>query len=138
MPVAYIVGGNAPDSVIFNLGGTAFPKFPEPCLERGFCVSGGRHVNSLPLRRHIDLRDRHCGVRFPQHSLPGLAMDDMTAAEQAMLFEFGRDVFNAAVLAGYVAPPWKPSRDAYVAMHELFLFRFSPAQAAEAMFAVRH
>lgn len=65
-------------------------------------------------------------------------MNDMSEAEQAMLFEFGRDVFNAAVSAGYLAPPWKMSHDGYVAMHEYMLFHFSPAETAEALFAVRH
>jgi hypothetical protein len=65
-------------------------------------------------------------------------MHDMTEAEQAMLYEFGRDVFNAAVSAGYVSPPWQLSHDGYVAMHELLIFGFSPAQTAEAMFAPRH
>lgn len=62
----------------------------------------------------------------------------MTEAEQAMLYEFGRDVFNAAVSAGYLEPPWHLSHDGYVAMHEFLIFGFSPAQTAEAMFAPRH
>lgn len=65
-------------------------------------------------------------------------MDDMSASEQAILSEFSRDVFDAAVRAGYVSPPWHPSRDSYVALHEYMLFQFSPAQTAEAMFAPRH
>lgn len=64
-------------------------------------------------------------------------MHDMSEAEQAMLFEFGRDVFNAAVSAGYLTPPWEMSHDGYLAMHELLIFGFSPAQTAEAMFATR-
>lgn len=54
-----------------------------------------------------------------------------------MLFEFGRDVFDAAVSAGYLTPPWNMSHDGYVAMHEYFLFHFDAAQTAEAMFATR-
>jgi hypothetical protein len=65
-------------------------------------------------------------------------VDDMTEAEQAMLFEFGRSTFDAAVAAGYLIPPWNASREAYVAVHEYLLFGFSPAQTAEAMFATRH
>ena len=65
-------------------------------------------------------------------------MDDMTASEQAILSEFSRDVFDAAVRAGYVIPPWKPTGEACAMLHEYMLFHFSPAQTAEALFAVRH
>lgn len=65
-------------------------------------------------------------------------MDDMTASEQAILSEFSHDVFDAAVRAGYVSPPMRLSREGYIGLHELFLFGFSPVQAAEAMYAVRH
>jgi len=61
----------------------------------------------------------------------------MTASEQAILSEFSRDVFDAAVRSGHVIPPWKPSREAYVLLHEYLLFGFSADQAAEALFATR-
>jgi hypothetical protein len=62
---------------------------------------------------------------------------DMSEAEQAILFEFGRDVFDAAVRAGHIVPPWQPNREAYVLLHEYLLFGFSASQAAEALFATR-
>ena len=65
-------------------------------------------------------------------------MDDMSASEQAILSEFSHDVFDAAVRAGHIIPPWRPNREAYVMLHEYMLFHFSPAQTAEALFAVRH
>lgn len=65
-------------------------------------------------------------------------MDDMTETEQAALASWTSVAFDAAVSAGYITPPWRPSREAYVAIHELYLFGFDPAQAAEAMFAPRH
>lgn len=71
-------------------------------------------------------------------SFIGAAMDDMSASEQAILSEFGRDVFDAAVRAGYVVPPWKPSNESCSMLHEYLLFGFDAIQAAEALFAVRH
>jgi len=68
----------------------------------------------------------------------GGSLDDMSASEQAILSEFSRDVFDAAVRAGYVSPPMCLSREAYVGLHELFIFGFDAVQAAEAMYAVRH
>ncbi len=65
-------------------------------------------------------------------------MHDMTATEEAILSEFSRDMFDAAVRAGYVSPPMRLSRESYVGLHELFLFGFDAVQAAEAMYAVRH
>lgn len=65
-------------------------------------------------------------------------MNDMSEAEQAALASWTSVAFDAAVLAGYIVPPWRPSLEAYEAMHELFIFGFSPAEGAEAMFAPRH
>jgi hypothetical protein len=65
-------------------------------------------------------------------------MDDLSEAEQAALANWTSVAFDAAVLAGYIVPPWRPSREAYAIMHEYFLFGLSPDQAAEALFAVRH
>jgi hypothetical protein len=65
-------------------------------------------------------------------------MHDMTESEQAILSEFSRDVFDAAVRSGHVIPPWKPSREAYTMLHEYLIFGFSASQTAEALFAVRH
>lgn len=65
-------------------------------------------------------------------------MDDINEAEQATLASWVSVAFDAAVQAGYIVAPWRPSREAYVAMRELYLFGFSPAEGAEAMFAPRH
>lgn len=65
-------------------------------------------------------------------------MHDMTATEEAILTEFSHDVFDAAVRAGDVIPPWHPTREAYVMLHEFLIFGFSALQTAEALFAVRH
>jgi hypothetical protein len=65
-------------------------------------------------------------------------MRDLTEAEQAALSQWTSVAFDAAVLAGYVIPPWRPSLEAYEAFYEYFVFGFSPAEGAEAIFSVRH
>jgi len=65
-------------------------------------------------------------------------MDDMSATEQAILSEFSHEVFDAAVRAGNIIPPWRPNREAYIMLHEYLIFGFSAIQTAEALFAVRH
>lgn len=64
-------------------------------------------------------------------------MDDMSASEQAILSEFGHDVFDAAVRAGHIIPPWQPNREAYVLLHEYLIFGFDANQTVEAIFATR-
>lgn len=64
-------------------------------------------------------------------------MNDLSDSEQAMLAEWSRDAFDAAVAAGFIVPPWRPSpamREALAGYYEAGL---SPAQGAEALFATR-
>ncbi|MGA7781105.1 MAG: hypothetical protein WCA85_25825 [Paraburkholderia sp.] len=65
-------------------------------------------------------------------------MDDLTEAEQAALTEWTSVAFDEAVAAGYVTPPWRPTRGAYEQMHGYYASGLTPAEAAQAMFAPRH
>lgn len=61
----------------------------------------------------------------------------MTEVEQAMLTEWVRDSFDAAVHAGYISPPWKPSATMLNTLQSYYSSGLSPAEAAEALFATR-
>ena len=64
-------------------------------------------------------------------------MNDQTEREQAMRAEWQRDVIDAAAYAELIKLPWVPSpamREALAGYYEAGL---SPADAAEALFAVR-
>lgn len=64
-------------------------------------------------------------------------MNDLSIVEQAKLAEWSRDTFDAAVAAGFISPPWRPSpamREALAGYYEAGL---SPADGAQALFATR-
>lgn len=65
-------------------------------------------------------------------------MNDQSEREMAMLEEWTRSAMDAAVYAGLVTPPWRPSENAYSSLHGYYLAGLTPADAAEALFAVRH
>lgn len=62
----------------------------------------------------------------------------MTEAERAALDSWTRVAFDEAVAAGYLTPPWRPTREAYETMHGYYAAGLTPAEGAEAMFAQRH
>lgn len=62
----------------------------------------------------------------------------MTEAEQAILTEWARVAFDEAVAAGYIVPPWHPTRQAYEQMHGYYTAGLTPADAAQAMFGTHH
>lgn len=64
-------------------------------------------------------------------------MNDMTQAEQAMLSEWTRDAFHAAVHAGYVVAPWRPTDDACRVLRGYHTAGLTPAEAAQAFFSTR-
>ena len=45
---------------------------------------------------------------------------------------------DAAVYAGFVALPWRPAEYVYGTLHGYYLAGLTPAEGAEALFAVRH
>lgn len=65
-------------------------------------------------------------------------MDDMTDAEQAMLFEWTRSAIDAALHGGYIASPWRPSAGAYEQLAGYYASGLTPEEAAQAMFGVHH
>jgi hypothetical protein len=65
-------------------------------------------------------------------------VDNLTEAEQAALTEWTRVAFDEAVVAGYIVPPWRPTLQAYEQMHGYYVSGLTPAEAAQAMFAIRH
>ncbi|MFM0503945.1 hypothetical protein [Paraburkholderia caffeinilytica] len=64
-------------------------------------------------------------------------MDDMSERDQAMLSEWVRDAFDAAVHAGYISPPWKPSAAMRNTLQSYYVSGLNPAEAAQALFATR-
>lgn len=65
-------------------------------------------------------------------------MDDLSERERAMLSEWVRDSFDAAVRAEYIVPPWKPSVAMRNTLQSYYASGLSPAEAAQALFAQRH
>ena len=55
-----------------------------------------------------------------------------------MIAEWTRSALDAAVYAGFVALPWRPAEYVYGTLHGYYLAGLTPADAAEALFAVRH
>lgn len=66
------------------------------------------------------------------------SMNDQAEREAQILTEWTRSAVDAAVYAGFVALPWRPSEHVYGALHGYFLVGLTPAEGAEALFAVRH
>lgn len=64
-------------------------------------------------------------------------MNDMTDCEQAIQSEWTRDVFDAAVRAGYISPPWKPSDGALEMLRGYYVSGLTPEEGAQALFATR-
>lgn len=64
-------------------------------------------------------------------------MGDLSEAQRAQLAEWTRDAFDAAVAAGYVIPPWRPSAGMHDALAGYYRAGLSPAEGAEALFATR-
>lgn len=65
-------------------------------------------------------------------------MNDQSEREAQMLSEWTRSAVDAAVYAGHVSLPWRPSGRVYGALHGYYLAGLTPAEGAEALFAVRH
>ncbi|MFT0167498.1 hypothetical protein ACLKMY_00520 [Paraburkholderia mimosarum] len=64
-------------------------------------------------------------------------MNDLSDVEQAKLFEWSRDAFDAAVAAGFVKPPWRPSPAMRESLAGYYSAGLTPAEGAEALFATR-
>lgn len=67
-----------------------------------------------------------------------MIVNDVVERERAMLEEWTRSAFDAAVYAGLVTPPWRPTEHAYGLLHGYYLAGLTPVEGAEALFAVRH
>jgi hypothetical protein len=65
-------------------------------------------------------------------------VDDLSEREQQMLFEWTRSAIDAALYAGLVTPPWRPTEHAYSTLHGYYSAGLTPGEAAQAMFGVRH
>lgn len=65
-------------------------------------------------------------------------MNDQSEREAQMLAEWTRSTIDAAVYAGLVTLPWRPSEHVYGALHGFYLAGLTPAEGAEALFATRH
>lgn len=61
----------------------------------------------------------------------------MDARQAAMLAEWTRSAIDAAVYAGLVTLPWRPAEHVYGTLHGYYLAGLTPAEGAEALFAVR-
>lgn len=64
-------------------------------------------------------------------------MNDQAEREAQMLSEWTRSALDAAVYAGHVSLPWRPSEYVYGVLHGYFLAGLTPAEGAEALFATR-
>lgn len=63
---------------------------------------------------------------------------EMTEREQEELAFWTRSALDAAVYAGLITPPWRPTEHAYGVLHGYFGAGLSPEDAAQALFGVRH
>ncbi|MCG5072263.1 hypothetical protein [Paraburkholderia tagetis] len=66
-----------------------------------------------------------------------IEMGDLSDAELAKLTEWTRGAFDAAVAAGYVVPPWRPSAGMHDALAGYYRAGLTPSEGAEALFATR-
>lgn len=62
-------------------------------------------------------------------------MDD--DVERAKLEEWSLAVFDEVLAAGYITPPWRPSRTMRESLAGYFEAGLTPAEGAEALFATR-
>ncbi|MET3232266.1 UNVERIFIED_ORG: hypothetical protein ABIC54_004471 [Burkholderia sp. 1263] len=67
-----------------------------------------------------------------------IAADDMSQREQAILFEFTRDVADAAFRAGYLMKAWQPNDAMCLRLRGYHQAGLSPDEAADGLFAVHH
>lgn len=65
-------------------------------------------------------------------------MDDMSEREQAILSEWTRSVYDAALHAEYIASRWRPSDGAILRLNGYFGAGLTPAEAADALFSTHH
>jgi hypothetical protein len=65
------------------------------------------------------------------------AVDDLSGVEQAKLTEWTLEAFDAAIAAGFVTPPWRPSAAMRESLAGYFDAGLTPAEGAEALFATR-
>ena len=67
-----------------------------------------------------------------------IAADDMSAREQAMLYEFTRDAADAAFRAGYITRAWHPTDAVCLRLRGYHQAGLTPNEAAEAIFVRMH
>jgi hypothetical protein len=65
-------------------------------------------------------------------------MKDMSERDQAMLHEWTRSACDAALHAGLVESPWRPSERVIGVLQSYYVIGMTPAEGAEALFATRH
>lgn len=65
-------------------------------------------------------------------------MEDMSEAEQAMLFEWTQTTVDEAIVAGLIVPPWRPTAGQHEMLHGYYISGLTPPEAALAAFGVRH
>ncbi|HEX7911772.1 MAG TPA: hypothetical protein VF534_27275 [Paraburkholderia sp.] len=67
-----------------------------------------------------------------------IAADDMTEAQQAMLYEWTRSTVDSAFAAGHITQRWSPSDKNLATLRGYFDVGLTPEEAADALFAVKH
>lgn len=65
-------------------------------------------------------------------------MGDMSDRERLILSEWTRSMIDAAVYAGHIALPWRPTDRQYGALHACYEAGLTPEDGAEVLFAQRH
>ncbi|WP_454862489.1 hypothetical protein [Paraburkholderia fungorum] len=65
-------------------------------------------------------------------------MDDMSEAEQAMLYEWSRTAIDEAFAANLVAMPFRPTAAFYDQITGYYRAGLTPAEAVQAAFGVHH
>jgi hypothetical protein len=65
-------------------------------------------------------------------------MNDLSEAEQAMLSEWSRSAIDAALHAGLIVVPWKPTLGVYEQLAGYYSAGLTPEEGAHALFATRH
>lgn len=64
-------------------------------------------------------------------------MGDLSDVDLAKLEELSLAVFDEALAAAYITPPWRPSRAMRESLAGYYRAGLSPAEGAEALFATR-
>ena len=67
-----------------------------------------------------------------------IAADDMSDREQAILWEFTRDVTDASYRAGYITRRWNPSDAVCLRLRGYQQAGLTPDEAADGLFATHH